>query len=239
VILASKKRQIEWQYLDEARRLSEVFPKGEPLEHDGERPDFRFAIPGGILGIEITELCRQEPRTEAARLAIVAPRARDLFHARNGGSPVNVSPVFSDHAVEMTVADLAQSLADFVWAHRDENRSFRWKECPTGYLHVGVFSGEGDWRYFRAGDTELATRDQVGQRIASKDALVPGYRRRATELWLLIVADQFLGPGELYVRPDHLTEWAFDYSFEKVLIFQRQPGGSGEILEVRRRSREP
>jgi hypothetical protein len=53
-------------------------------------------------------------------------------------------------------------------------------------------------------------------------------------VWLLIVNDQFLGPGELYVRPDHLEQWKFQFDFDKVLLFSREPGGTGEVIEIRR-----
>jgi hypothetical protein len=57
------------------------------------------------------------------------------------------------------------------------------------------------------------------------------YRLAAPEVWLLIVNDQFLGPGEVFVRPDHLTEWKFNFYFERVLLFARDPGGLGAVFE--------
>jgi hypothetical protein len=53
-------------------------------------------------------------------------------------------------------------------------------------------------------------------------------------VWLLIVNDQFLGAGEVYARRDHLAQWKFAYGFEKVLLFSREPGGGGEVIEVQR-----
>ena len=56
----------------------------------------------------------------------------------------------------------------------------------------------------------------------------------AREVWLLLVNDLFLGPGEVSVYEDDLKDWTFDFSFDKVLGFRRQPGGSAEVIELRR-----
>jgi hypothetical protein len=50
------------------------------------------------------------------------------------------------------------------------------------------------------------------------------YRQAATAVWLLVVNDQFLGPGEVYVRPEDLADWEFSFEFAKVLLFAREPG---------------
>lgn len=52
-------------------------------------------------------------------------------------------------------------------------------------------------------------------------------------MWVLIVNDLFLGPGEVTVGAQDLTQWTFDFAFDKVLLFERQPGGSGKVTELR------
>lgn len=61
------KKRIELHYLEGARRASLIFPRSTPVPH--EAPDLLLPRTQGILGIEITELCREEPRAEARRLA--------------------------------------------------------------------------------------------------------------------------------------------------------------------------
>lgn len=51
---------------------------------------------------------------------------------------------------------------------------------------------------------------------------------------MLIVNDLFLGPGEVCLRSEDLAQWAFDFAFDKVLLFERQPGGSGKVIKLRR-----
>src|SRR5436190_23283077 len=99
------KKEIERIYLDEARKASVIFPDGEPTPH--EPLDFLFHSEAGTLGIEITELCEEEPRHEAARLGYVAPKAQRLYGKRPGAMPVSVSPVFSLDADKMHVDELA------------------------------------------------------------------------------------------------------------------------------------
>jgi len=45
----------------------------------------------------------------------------------------------------------------------------------------------------------------------------------AREVWLLLVNDLVLGPGEVSVYEDDLKDWTFDFSFDKVLGFRRHP----------------
>jgi hypothetical protein len=43
-----------------------------------------------------------------------------------------------------------------------------------------------------------------------------------------------LGPGEVYARPEYLAQWKFAFDFEKALLFSREPGGGGEVVELQR-----
>jgi hypothetical protein len=231
----NRQKDIERLYLDEARRASTIFPAGDPVEH--ERPDFLVPLTSGVLGIEVTELCREDPRAEGGRLSNVAPRAEALYLKRPGVKPVNVSPVFSRDAAQMKVGMLAKTLADFVYEHRDDDTSFAWDEVPKGYYHIGVFpstDGHPHWQYFRVGDTVPASRELIGDRIAEKNSRVSEYRAHASEVWLLIVNDLFIGPGEVSVCLDVLAQWTFPSSFDKLLLFERQPGGSGHVIELQR-----
>jgi hypothetical protein len=236
----ANQKEIERRYLDEARRASTIFPDADAVASDPL--DFLLRTAKGVLGIEVTELCRADERAEGARLGYVAPRAKGLYSAGAGATPVDVSATFSQDAGELQVDDLARGLAAFVYTHRDGNRNFNWRDdtvaMPPGYSSIGIFKPmvggpDGTWRYIKAFSTELATRDMIAARIAEKNARLPTYRKIASEVWLLIVIDLFLGAGEVDTRPDHLAAWTFNFDFDKVLLFSRQPGGSGEVFELR------
>lgn len=232
-----QKKRVETIYVEEARRTSQVIPRGELLPH--ERPDFLLRADGRTLGIEVTELCREEPRAEGAKLANVAGQAKRRYNQLASNVPVEVSAVFAPRIERLSFNQLVNSLVGFVHAHRDSLGCFHWNDCdlPDGYSSIaihGASESAGRWRTFKAFDTTLAPRDLLQSRIDEKNLRLPGYRRAADEVWLLLINDRFLGPGEVYVRADYAAEWTFHFDFEKVLLFMRDPGRTGEVVELRR-----
>ena len=229
---ANNKKAIETAYLEEARRASTVFPLGR-LEPQ-EIPDFVLCAGDRKIGIEVTELCREEPRAEAGRLSKVADRAREIYCSYLQAEPVDVNAAFW-RAESVHFNSLTKSLADFVYAHRSAKGTGFGTNLPNGFCHIGIFEPIRDelrWRACRAFDTVLLPKELIEARIAEKNTHVRGYRRAAPEVWLLIVNDQFLGPGEVYARPDMLAQWKFHFDFDKVLLFLREPGGSGEVIQI-------
>lgn len=192
---------------------------------------------GNSVGVEVTELCSETERGEGARLNYVVPKAKQLYAKLPGAKPVSVSPVLSHQATDLAVDELAKSLAEYVYAHQDGSEDDR--NLPEGYCHIGVFpagdsEGDGQWRSFRAFGAEPTSYDMLNSLIVKKNARVAAYRTVTSEVWLLIVNDQFLGPGEVFARRDDLETWTFRFLFDKVLFFARQPGGSGQVIELRR-----
>jgi hypothetical protein len=112
---------------------------------------------------------------------------------------------------------------------------------PPGYSHIGVFPrrdvdpADGSWRYFCASSTELASKELLDERVREKNARLAEYRLKVGEVWLLLVNDLFLGPGEVAVRDEDIAQWSFASDFDRLVLFQRQPGGSGKVSELRQR----
>jgi hypothetical protein len=73
--------------------------------------------------------------------------------------------------------ELAESLADFNYAHRFSNAGFT-EGLPTGYCHIGVFAplAAGQWRDFRAFETVIASRALIELRISEKNRRLADYR---------------------------------------------------------------
>src|SRR5439155_20329037 len=90
----------------------------------------------------------------------------------------------------------------------------------------------GHWFYSRGSETELAEKDLLDAYIAKKNVRLSDYRKSAPGAWLLLVNDLFLGAGEVCFHLDKLILWTFDFDFDKVLFFERQPGGSGKVIEL-------
>ena len=76
----------------------------------------------------------------------------------------------------MHVDELAEGLAAFVYSRRHTHGGYDWYTCrelPQGFCHIGVFNpvdGEvdGNWRYFRACDVGLVSKEMIEARIANK-----------------------------------------------------------------------
>lgn len=232
-----RKKRVETLYLDEARRTSSIFPTGVPVPH--ERPDFLLFAEGRTIGIEVTELCREAPRAEGAKLSMVAGTAKQRYDRLANASSVEVSASFAPRIENLTFNRLVNGLVDFVHGHRDRMECFDWnnQELPDGYCYIAIHKARDrscQWRTFKAFDTTLAPKELIEARISAKLVRLPEYRKAATENWLLIVNDRFLGAGEVYARADHVAQWKFAFDFDKVLLFLREPGGSGEVIEVQR-----
>lgn len=227
-------KRIEKHYLEEARRECSIFPKGELVP--SERPDFLLHAASGIIGIEVTELCREEPRAQAGRQAKIVENAEKRYRRLPTAEPVDVVVVFSIEAEKAKREVLINTLVEFVQTHGKSKVS----RFPEGYSHIGVHSPleqinpTGRWECVRAFNTTVAPEQLLESRIVEKNGRVAGYRLAASAVWLLIVNDQFLGPGEVYARPEDLVRWKFDFDFEKVLLFSREPGGHGEVFELQR-----
>jgi hypothetical protein len=229
-----RKKRIETHYVEQARRASAIFPSGRLEPH--EKPDFLLFADHGKIGIEVTELCREEPRAEAGRLSKVPEQAKAIYKRCTDAAPVDVSIGFW-RAETVTFNALTKTLAEFVYANRARRGRILNGDFPPGFCHIGVHEPSlpsGHWHATRAFDTVVAPKELIAGRIAEKNSRVAHYRLAAPEVWLLIVNDRFLGPGEVYARSEHLAQWKFPYDFDKVLLFSREPGGADKVIEIQR-----
>src|SRR5712691_8149449 len=212
----NSQKRIELGYLEEARRASSIFPQGELLPH--ENPD--WLVKDSPLGIEVTELCHHEPRSEGARLDKILPKAKKLFDAHPNAKPIFVNFSLSPRPDDIGhVDELATGLARFAIEHVDHYGNFSWDDgIPEGFGHIAVFepAPDGHWFYGRGSETELAGKDLLDAYIAKKNARLNDYRKSAAEAWLLLVNDLFLGPGEVCFHLDKLSVWTFEFDFDKV-----------------------
>ncbi len=140
----------------------------------------------------------------------------------------------------VSVKDLTTSLVKFVHTHQNEKGTNFDEDLPQGYCSIGIFEPigipEGNGRSVRAFDVASGTKDMIETCIAQKMQRAPAYRVATPEVWLLIVNDHFLGPGEVRTDPDRLAEWRFNSDFDKVLLSLRQADGGGRVIELQRAS---
>ena len=166
-----RKKRIEKLYVEEARSVSLIFPGGDLIPH--ENPDFLLSTGSETYGIEVTELCRERPRMEAATLSRIPKKAKALYNwARQALRPIDVSLAFSRHATDLHPNQLTHSLVEFVYARRESRGICASKDLPDGYCHIGIHEPHsqidttGRWHGVRAFDVEIASKQLIESRTS-------------------------------------------------------------------------
>ncbi len=238
-----EKKKLERQLVEEARGLCSLFPAGELTCH--EQPDFLLHAAGEVIGIEVTRIGLQEKIQQAERLTRVPPAAKKRFDALVNAPPLDVSVAFGPDASDMRTEQLTKSLVEFVWERRKSRGShFDVSELPDGYASIDIddplpdIDPQGKWRSGSPCSREIASQELLDQVIAGKNRKLPAYRKSTPTVWLLIVSDEFHGPGrgagEVYVDPDDLAEWRFEFNFDRIMLFSRGLGGAGQVSQLQR-----
>jgi hypothetical protein len=80
----------------------------------------------------------------------------------------------------------------------------------------------------------FAEKDLIDVCLAEKNPKVPEYRQKATQIWLMIINDQWRGAGEVYVNPEQAATWTFDFPFDKVLLYCRPLTTPATVIELRK-----
>jgi hypothetical protein len=120
---ANRKKRIEVQYIDEARRASSILPTGELVPH--EKSDFLLRTDRGTIGIEVTELCREQQRAEGGRLSKVAGKAMEFYCRMATAGPIDVSAAFAPDTEGVSFRQLTKGHASFVLANLCSSENIR------------------------------------------------------------------------------------------------------------------
>jgi hypothetical protein len=233
IAVESSKKIRERDFLERARRATSIFPSGNLDAH--EEPDFLLLADLGTVGIEVTELCPEELRAEDARLSRVSEDARARYNQLANAGPLDVIACFAPVTENIALRQLTKGLADFVYANRHNKEAFDWHEhdLPEGYSCIAIHSTrEPNWQCLTCNNTALATKQLIDSCIEKKSRRLPDYRAAASEIWLLIVIDEFLRCGGVHADADYLEKWHFTFDFEKVIVFSRAPGHHDEVIEL-------
>jgi hypothetical protein len=144
--------------------------------------------------------------------------------------PANVLAYFSSAVTEerLDKAQLALSLAEFV---RDRipfvEAPTLLERCPKGIsvvrLEKPTLGVAADWTWGGGGRTIPLAWDHVDREIKKKNLKLANYHRYSLGTWLLLVVDMFPVEATFEV-PKEAAEWRFEFSFDKVLLFDRMYG---------------
>lgn len=229
--MASKR--IERAYLEVARSMYSDFPNGEIS--DSESPDFLISGTGSQLGIEVRQLFQRTsgseftPRQVESFRVDTIRRAEKLYY-KEGGAPVDVCAYWSHRPVGRQRADqIVRALAAFVRSNYKPAVPVRLFQegiaLPPGLAVINLARPlpgiERRWFAGGVGSPEVLTRDTLEKVIAEKEALVPSYRSKVAQVWLLLTCDLFPFSASFSV-PDQIQDWKFDFSFDRVLLISRE-----------------
>ncbi|MFN8011131.1 MAG: hypothetical protein U0P81_06975 [Holophagaceae bacterium] len=247
------KKEIErWQFDRFALAFSGV-PPG-PVE-ETEEPD--FIIGSGQLGIELTSLFH-EPKAndrplqeqESLQLNIVNSARRQ--YADLGLPPLHVSVHFNAHHSlrKADVPRLANQLCE--WVQR--NIPAIGSSIGEGYdwFNRDYFPEEVDqlkaWNLPGLTESEFTapscswvpelSRADIERAVASKEPKLPSYRKRCSEVWLLICCDCG-GLSTLFDVPELALEEAFATRFDRLFLFRLLPNKLHELRSIVPPNTEP
>lgn len=170
-----------------------------------ELPDFVVRQGGGYIGIELTQYFKptvhgRRPLQEQHSLqAMLVDRAKHLFEETTGDR-LRVDVLFRPRiSIDKRQAiELASTLAGFVQncAITDIHQRFDpWHAGPGLRPVAAVYARKCNvglrslWRIATAGAVRPLMPADIQATIASKEADIPRYDRRATENWLVIILD--------------------------------------------------
>jgi len=233
--MSERKKKLERYHLDRFKGAFPDFPAGK-ITHDDE-PDFLVDTSIVTQGIEVTQIFRETPEgrrpmqeQESLRREILE-RVKCAYDTA-GHPPVCVSVSFAlgDSLAKKNLAPLAKKLLVVVTRAipeaggvRDvDYEGFGEDELPDVFDRVSIYRrAEYKTSYWSAPDAAFVPGygpEHLQAIISGKNARAGEYRKRATVLWLLIVAD---GSGLSSHLDFSETTWTHEYvaNFERVFYF--------------------
>jgi len=183
----------------------------------GESPDFLITLDGRTVGVELTELFirsnkmgvhpKPNPPLQAIEsfTDLIVDKARELYFEANNPA-VQSHILFSDQItpVDKKKGDqIAKLIADHIQSmSRTDSEMTEWRSCADEYDKplsewVSFISAcrapdlrFARWSPNRGGWVSALTPERLQEEIDKKASKIDAYKRRAEEIWLLIVADR-------------------------------------------------
>lgn len=200
-------------------------------EH-GDCPDYTGSFDGGVLGIEFTELYRQEktagmkPREhEMARFRIVEKACQKAIQA--GLPPLHVYVHFAGNVAKEREGYLINSLFWLVANHIPEPQgvvSLDYKDgVPDDINAITIANIPGPktqtWISPECGFVDNDFAEQLQEALDSKDVKLKQYLTKCDQCWLVVVT-LGLCASSLYEFGEKMTNTIFRSSFEKVFFME-------------------
>jgi hypothetical protein len=221
-----EKKEIERRVLEAARIAGAPIPNGELA---GEEPDFRVQVPGGVLGIEISEVMRPASSNhgilpaEAEAFHESIMRAAQETYQKTNAAPARVSVYFSPTRGEkQDKRQMVKSLVESIAANRQRANpvvALKGNELPEGFDHILITAAEpGEWWCGECGGITLSEIPiELTAKISAKNKLLPTYRANlptGAQVWLLLYSRVTVARS--VPIPHGIEEWKFPFDFDRV-----------------------
>lgn len=237
----STKKQYERYLLDAFLAAAKI--DVEVLDDVNEAPDVIVRAGDSFVGVEITELFTQPARNEGAislqgRESIarkVVDRASEIYRA-SGAPHAYVSVHFSPSSDlrRLNRDETARRLANFVAQlalsseqHTQWRQDYASGALPDAITFVNMLgvpeNSMAHWAAPSAGWVSPMTSELLQARVDEKARLLPKYRTRVKDNWLLLVSDG-AKPSQFFDLPTHELARSIVSPFERTFYLARFKG---------------
>lgn len=192
-----------------------------------ESPDFISTVGKRSIGIEVTRLFhddrfgKHEPRAVYSFREKIVERAKQL-HASIRADEVHVGVLFEDYEIqdrEVAALKLAKLIGaaaasrrgDFILVSDDL------PELLPEFQIIRICRGAGSWMVTESQRAPQLTARDIQAALDEKSLLVPEYRTKAVECWLLLVLDRYPLAGSFSV-PESTLSATYRTKFDRAYL---------------------
>jgi len=224
------------------KRLFKEFPLDD-IETDISRPDFIVKLQNGSLGIEHTELFKNDfaklglsSRARYGNQEKIIKKAR-IQCEKNVVPPIWVRVRFSgsnENYNRNDIERISESLASCIENHVSEAKSKiilksddLHKVLPevsridviSRFINGTEWLSEHRWEIVSASWVKMDFIDELQQCIEKKNKLYSDYRKQCNECWLLIVADRS-NPSQGFDISEKTLKYSYKSKFDRIYYLE-------------------
>ena len=228
-----RKKDRETAALKMLQRYLPDFPQGQVEQT--ETPDFLVRTNSGVLGIELTLLHRDTPdgkspmQEQEALQRQILQKTKELYDSRNG-PPIHVTVHFNPNyrlrkrdvgTVPTSIMNLVLDAMQTDGKCEIKEDEGNWETFPQAIAYVHPYRHcvlkQSTWCPISAEFVPALPAEQLQRAIDKKNLRCATYKRRCSEIWLLLVAEGS-GLSSMFGIPPELRSHRFCTSFDKVLL---------------------
>lgn len=234
------KKRRERYFFDLAQQLTGCWPTGH-VDDEGEQPDIVVSTEGGAYGVEVTELVGDVRKAFEDSRRLVCEKARALWLSEGRLTALDVRVTFHEKAVMNKRAQdvAAHELVTIVKAHSSDSGeslashlqcgvSFESAFFHSVWLHYRPSIESATWQPVGAWGVPLISVTDIQAVIDKKQGKLEAYRRRAQDVWLLVVLDGFTG-SSVGTLDDAVRLHKFVSPFTGVVLLEHAMGRASTL----------